>query len=183
MSHHRSITIAGLLIAATIGPQAARAQRMGAMMGMRQDSATMALMMGSHDLVMNHDRVTRTVTNLPNGVRTITESEDARIAALIKEHVATVVRRVEAGDDPGLPMETPAVRTLFANKDRIRTTTEVTARGVVVTQTSDDPAVVVALQRHASELSDIVREGMTAIHRTMMQRRDMVHTDTTRGRM
>jgi hypothetical protein len=183
MKRHRSITIAGLLCVAIIGPHEVRAQRPGAMMGMRHDSATMALMMGSHDLVTNHSRVKRTVTNLSNGVRTVTESDDARIAAAIKEHVATVVRRVEAGDDPGLPMETPAVHTIFANKDKIRTTTAVTANGVVVTQTSDDPAVAAALQRHASELSDVVREGMPAIQRAMMQGGGMVRADTMRGAM
>jgi hypothetical protein len=188
MKRRRSITIAGLLCVAIIAPHEARAQRPGGMMGMRHDSATMALMMGSHDLVMNHDRVTRTVTNLSNGVRATTESDDPRIAALIKEHVATVVRRVEAGDDPGLPMETPAVHTLFANKDKIRTTTDVTAMGVVIVQTSDDPVVVAALQRHASELSDVVREGMPAIHRATMQsggrgRGGMMHGGMMHGGM
>lgn len=183
MKRRHSIAIAGLLCVAIVAPHEARAQRPGGMMGMRHDSATMALMMGSHDLVMNHDRVTRTVTNLSNGVRATTESDDPRIAALIKEHVATVVRRVEAGDDPGLPMETPAVHTLFANNDKIRTTTELTAKGVVIVQTSEDPVVVAALQRHASELSDVVREGMPAIHRAMMQSGGMGRAGMMHGGM
>jgi hypothetical protein len=183
MNRRRSITVVGLLSIAVIGAPAAHAQRPAGMMAMRRDSATMALMMGSHELVMNHDRVRRIVTNLSNGVRTITESDDARIAALIKEHVATAVRRLAAGDDPGLPMETQALHTLFANPERIRTTTEVTANGIVVVQTSDDSVVVAALQRHASELSDVVREGMPALHRAMMRNGGMGHAGGMRGVM
>jgi hypothetical protein len=139
------------------------------MMGMAHDSATMALMMGSHQLVMNHDRIKRTVTNLPNGVRTVTESEDPHVAALIKEHVATTAQRVQKGDDPRLPMETPAVHTIFTNNEKIRTSTETTSKGVVVVQTSDDSATVAALQKHAAEVSELVEGGMAAMHASMMK--------------
>ena len=40
----------------------------------------MAQMGDIHELFINHDRITRTVTNLPNGIRTITESTDPRVA-------------------------------------------------------------------------------------------------------
>lgn len=143
---------------------------MGAgMMGMSHDSATMALMMGSHQLVMNHDRIKRTVTNLPNGVRTVTESDDPRVAALIKEHVRSTVKRVQSGDDPGLPMETPAVHAIFRNKDKVHTTVDTTATGVIVVQTSGDSATVAALQTHASEVSTLVEGGMAAMHASMMK--------------
>jgi hypothetical protein len=142
------------------------------MMGMTHDSAAMALMMGSHQLVMNHDRIKRTVTNLPNGVRTVTESEDPHVAALIKEHVATTVQRVQKGDDPRLPMETPAVHTIFTNNEKIRTSTETTTKGVVVVQTSDDSATVAALQKHAAEVSELVEGGMAAMHASMMKNGD-----------
>lgn len=142
------------------------------MMGMAHDSATMALMMASHQLVMNHDRIKRTVTNLPNGVQTVTESDDSKVAALIKEHVATTVQRVQKGDDPRLPMETPAVHSIFTNTEKIRTSTETTAKGVVVVQTSDDSATVAALQQHAAEVSELVEGGMAAMHAAMMKNGD-----------
>ena len=37
------------------------------MMGMRHDSSTMAEMGVIHELVVNHDRIKRTVTNLAHG--------------------------------------------------------------------------------------------------------------------
>ncbi|MBI4475228.1 MAG: hypothetical protein HY646_21375 [Acidobacteria bacterium] len=39
------------------------------MVGMAQDSATMAEMGVIHELVVNHDRIKRSVTNLPDGIR------------------------------------------------------------------------------------------------------------------
>jgi hypothetical protein len=151
----------------------AGAQRPGAMAGgppgmaMRHDSATMADMSVIHELVMNHDKVTRTVTNLPNGIRTVTESSDPQLARLLKEHVATMNARVEQGRDPGLPIESPALRTLFRNREKITTHADTTTSGVVVVQTSSDAETVAALQTHAAEVSDLVNEGPSALHRAM----------------
>ena len=172
MSYGRYVRAAVFFaMAALPGTILGQGRGMGAMMGMGmgRDSTTRALMAGSHDLVMNHDRITRTVTNLPNGVRTVTESDDPRIAELIRMHVATSVGMVEMGKDPGLPMETKAVRTIFANKDKVRTSTEPTPKGVIVTQTSTDSVVVAALHRHAADVSELVRDGMAAMHRSMMR--------------
>jgi hypothetical protein len=118
---------------------------------------------------MGHERIKRTVTNLSDGIRTVTESDDPRLARLIREHVATMDRRVSAGDDPGLPMESPALRALFRDRDKIRTTNDTTPRGIVVVQTSSDSATVAALQQHAAEVSDLVQRGMTAMHEGMMR--------------
>ena len=162
--------IAMMCAAAGAGAQRPGGMAMGpGMMGMKRDSATMALAMASHQLVLEHDRITRTVVNLPNGIRTVTESDDPRIAASIKEHVTTTVQLVEKGSDPGLPMESPALREIFRLSTKVRTTTEPTSKGVVVTQTSDDSATVVALQTHASEVSDLVKGGMAALHASMMK--------------
>jgi len=139
------------------------------MMGMGHDSTTMAQMGVIHELIMNHDRVRRTVTNLPDGIRTVTESDDPRLAMLIRTHVASMDQRVKTGDDPGLPMESEAVHSIFRDRDKIRTTTELTANGVVVVQTSTDPKTVAVLQQHAAEVSDLVRGGMAALRAAMMK--------------
>jgi hypothetical protein len=41
------------------------------------------------------------------------------------------------------------------------------AKGVVVTQMSAEPAVVAALQAHAAEVDEMVRDGMVAMMRGM----------------
>jgi hypothetical protein len=157
-------------------PSQGRPMMMGmgpGMMGMNHDSQTMAEMSAIHELVVNHDRIKRTVTNLPDGIRTVTESDDPKIAKYIQEHVASMDKRVSARSDPGLPIESPALRMILRNGDKVRTTVETTANGVVVTQTSPDPDTVMALQTHAAEVNDLVQRGMVAIHETMMKNHGM----------
>ena len=139
------------------------------MMGMAHDAATMSQLQVIHTMLVNHDRITRTVTNLPNGIRTVTESDDPALAGQIKTHVADMGRRVGAGDDPGLPIESEALHSIFQDKDKIHTTYETTAKGIVVVQTSDDPKTVTALQAHAGEVTDLVQGGMAALQTAMMK--------------
>jgi hypothetical protein len=153
------------------------------MMGMNHGSATSAEISTIHELFANHDRIKRTVTNLPDGIRTVTESDDPRIAELIKTHVAGMRERVEVGNDPGLPIESPALHSIFRDKDKILTTYETTASGVTVTQTSTDPAIVAGLQQHASEVSDFVKDGMAAMRSAMMRNGGMMAGPIMRGRM
>jgi hypothetical protein len=156
---------------------------MGAgMMGRGHDAGTMAEMGDIHELFVNHDRITRTVTNLPNGIRTVTESADPRIAQLVKDHVTTMGQRVESGNDPGLPIESQALRSIYRNYEKIHTTFEPTATGIVVVQTSSDPETVAALQQHASEVTDFVKDGMAAMHAAMMKNGGMMQHGM-RGRM
>jgi hypothetical protein len=149
---------------------------MGAgMMGRNHDAGTMAEMGDIHELFVNHDRITRTVTNLPNGIRTVTESTDPRIAQLLKDHVTSAGQRVESGKDPGLPIESQALRSIYRNYDKIHTTLEPTATGIVVVQTSTDQETVAALQQHASEVTDFVKDGMAAMRAAMMKNGGMMH--------
>ena len=140
------------------------------MMGMTHDDATLAQLQVIHTLFINHDRIRRTVTKLPNGIRTLTESDDPQIAAQIKSHVAEMSSRVDAGDDPGLPIESNSLHAIFRNKDKIKTSYEATDKGVAIVQTSDDPTTVAELQTHAAEVSDFVRDGMAALHTAMMKK-------------
>ena len=162
--------ISAVTLAASAGAQGGGRMGMG-IMGMRHDSATMAQMRVIHELVVNHDRIERTVTDLPNGIRTVTTSTDPVLARLIKDHVLTMDQRVSRGDDPGLPMESDALRAIFRGKDKIHTVTDTTATGIIVVQTSSDSSIVAALQQHAAEVTDLVRRGMPAMHEAMMTNR------------
>ena len=154
------------------------------MMGMAHDEATMAQLQVIHTMLVNHDRITRTVTNLPNGIRTVTESDDPELAGLIKKHVADMGKRVGAGDDPGLPIESDNLHAIFRDKDKLHTTYETTAKGIVVVQTSDDPKTVAALQAHAGEVTDLVQGGMEALHTAMMKNHGgMMHGGMMHGPM
>ena len=117
-----------------------------------------------HSMIEGHDQIRRAVTNLPNGIRTVTESDDPQVAQTIKTHVASMVQRLEEGRVFNL--FSPTLPVLFENKDKIKTKVETTEKGSIVTQTSDDAAVVTALQAHAVEVSDLAREGRVAMMRS-----------------
>ncbi|MEX2177754.1 MAG: hypothetical protein WD801_03530 [Gemmatimonadaceae bacterium] len=144
---------------------------MGGMMGGRMrggDSASAAIMSGVHEMLMNHDKIRRTVINLPNGVRTVTESDDPRMAEVIKSHVASTGAFVATGVDPNLPMSTAALHGVLRNGTKIARHAEVTPSGVIVTETSGDSATVALLQAHAAEITGLVERGMAAMREAMM---------------
>jgi len=138
-------------------------------MGMMGGNATMGERSDIHDLLTGHDQIKRAVTNLPDGIRTVTESDDPQVAATIKKHVAEMGKRVEEGRDPGLPIESPALHSIFRDKDKIKTVYETTEKGIVVIQTSTDATAVKALQDHAAEVTDLAQRGMVAAHEAMMK--------------
>lgn len=118
----------------------------------------------------NFDKLSRTVENLPNGIRTITTASDPELMDVLVSHVTGMIGRVEAGDDPQIFIQSPTLDIFFARGDRIDTDIEVTDAGIVVVQTSDDPEVVTALHTHAAEVSDMAQRGMAAVHEMMMER-------------
>ncbi len=118
-----------------------------------------------HQLIASHDRIKRTVTNLPNGIRTVTESDDPQVAQAIKAHVANMSQRLTDGKEFNLFSKTIPV--LFNNRGKIKTAVETTAKGSAVTQTSDDAIVITALQKHATEVDELVHDGMVAMMRNM----------------
>lgn len=157
------------------GTQGQRGQGMrgqmgpGMMMGMMGGNATASERSDLHDLFANHDKINRSVANLPDGIRTVTESDDPEVAATIQKHVAEMGKRVEEGRDPNLPIETPALHAIFQNKDKIKTAYEATEKGIIVVQTSTDATTVKALQDHAAEVTDLAQRGMVAVHEAMMK--------------
>ncbi len=133
--------------------------------GVQHDEAFQADMGLVHDMLTNHEGIRRTVTNLPNGIRTVTESDDPRVAQTIKAHVASMEQRLK--DGRVFNLFSPTIPVLFENKDKIKTTVEATEKGSALIQTSDDPQVVAALQAHALEVSELARDGMAAMMRGM----------------
>jgi hypothetical protein len=145
------------------------------MMGARLDSATAADVDLIHELLDNHDLIKRIVEKLPNGIRTVTESDEPRVAKYIKDHVQRMRQRVSAGQEMGLPMESPALLAVYRNRDKIATKVETTDKGSIVVQTSADPDTVAILQEHAGEVSSLVRGGIHALHRAMMKNGGVMH--------
>jgi hypothetical protein len=143
---------------------------MAGMVGMltRQDANSRADLALVHQLLMNHARIRRTVTNLPDGIRTVTESDDPQVAQAVKAHVASMSQRLADGRE--FNIFSPTLPVLFEKPHLIRSAVELTEGGAIVTRTSTDAEVVAALQGHAAEVTGLVQEGMIAMHRGMMSR-------------
>lgn len=141
---------------------------MGMMAGMQSDPAAAADLGLVHEMLAGHDSIKRSVTRLPDGIRTVTESDDPQVAKTLQAHVASMEARLRDGRVFNLFSSTLPI--LFENKDKIATRVETTASGVVITQTSADPAVAAALQAHADEVSELARDGMVAMMRGMRGR-------------
>lgn len=128
-----------------------------------QDAASATDMGIAMNLVHENTRIRRTVTRLPDGIRTVTESDDPKLAQDIKAHVASMSGRLESGREFNIFSTTLPV--IFDHARNIRSTVEYTGKGAVVTRTSGDPKVVAALQAHADEVTELVKEGPVAFHR------------------
>ena len=127
-----------------------------------QESAELAIMF------RNFQSIERTVENLPDGIRTVTGSSDPEVFATLVGHVTGMIKRVEDGQDPKIFIQSPTLDAFFLNGDAIETDIEVTKTQIIVTQTSDDPEMVAALQTHAAEVTEMADRGMAAVHDRMM---------------
>ena len=121
-------------------------------------------------LFRNFQSLHREVENLPNGIRTITYSDDPEVMDVLISHVAGMIDRVEEGRDPQIIIQSPTLDIFFERNEAITSEISVTDEGIVVIQTSDDPEVVEALQVHAAEVSAMADRGMQAVHEMMMTR-------------
>jgi intracellular sulfur oxidation DsrE/DsrF family protein len=108
-------------------------------------------------LLKNHTKIARNVRQLPNGVQTVTESDDPDVAAMIKEHVTWMQYRVE--ESIPIRMRDPLFAELFRHTDKIEMVCVETKKGVSVTETSSDPYVARLIQAHAKAVSGFVDHG------------------------
>ncbi len=114
-------------------------------------------------LLANGEKITREVKELENGGETLTESDDADVAAKIQEHVAAMYSRVE--DVRPIHMRDPLVREIFRHADKIDLKHEKTDKGVRVVETSDDPYVAKLIQEHAKVVSLFVKNGHAEVRK------------------
>jgi hypothetical protein len=138
------------------------------MMNMMSPDNMMGPMRTGMELFERHAQIHRTVTELPNGVHVVTESDNPETAALIQAHVSEMFQRLDQ-NRPFPYMMSRSVPAMFAHSTDYRRMLEATPKGVAVTETSDDPAMVAVIRAHARELNDFVREGMPAMMRDMMR--------------
>ena len=116
-----------------------------------------------HALFAQRDQIRRTVTQIPGGVRTTTESDDPATVEQLREHVQSMYARLKEGQP--IHARDPLFAALFENADKIDFKTENTPKGIIVTETSDDPKVVALIRRHAEVVSKFIANGMPEMMR------------------
>jgi len=140
------------------------------MPGLRGRNATSEESAELATMFRNFQTISREVTNLPNGIRTVTRSSNEEVMDVLISHVVGMIGRVETGDDPQIMIQSPTLDIFFARGEAVETQINIAEDGIVVVQTSNDPDLVEALQVHAAEVSDMADRGMQAVHEMMMKR-------------
>lgn len=112
-----------------------------------------------HRLLVEHQEIRRTVEEIPGGIRSTTVSGRPEITDLIRTHVRQMKARIESGE-PIRQMD-PVFREIFEHHTKIRMDIDDIPRGVRVTETSEDPQVVLLIRQHAQRaVSEFVADGM-----------------------
>jgi hypothetical protein len=85
-------------------------------------------------LFQQHPAITRDVKNIENGIVTTTLSDDPKVADALINHVAEMITRVEQGDNPEVPIQSPTLSIRFEQGASIETEIEIVENRVIVTQ-------------------------------------------------
>lgn len=151
--------VGALLLAGSIAivPDEAAAQGRRGRGPQRNDESFRADMTVIHALLDRGADIRRTVEDLPNGVRTVTESDDPALAMLIRGHVAAMHRRLK--EQQPIHLRDPLFRALFGQASKIEMVIKPTEKGVEVRETSDDPWAVQLIQAHASVVTAFIKNG------------------------
>jgi hypothetical protein len=131
--------------------------------GKGKDAAQRADMELFHDLLDHRKEITRTVTKRPDGVETVTESADPKVAEKVREHVTSMEKRLK--DRRPIHARDPLFAEVFRNADKVKMKSEKTPKGVKVLETSDDPLVAKLIQAHAEVVSLFLKNGHAEVRK------------------
>jgi hypothetical protein len=133
----------------------------GGMMG-----ATPADMSLYIDMFNRHSETTRTVDEIPGGIRTTTQSNSPDLVGQLQAHVSSMYSHLDQGAE--VMCMSGSLPTLFRHANGYRRQLTFTPTGVIAEETADDPALTQAIRAHAQEVTGFVRDGMPAMMRGMM---------------
>src|ERR1700746_250390 len=106
----------------------------GGMMG-----ASAADMSGYMEMFNRHTEISRTVEEIPGGVRTTTQSNSPDLTAQLHGHVSSMYSHLDQGAE--VMCMSQSLPTLFRNAGGYRRQLTLTPNGVIAEETSDDPAL------------------------------------------
>jgi hypothetical protein len=145
----------GYALRGIVGSPVLRIRLTDGMMG--ATPADMSLYM---DMFHRHTEITRTVEEIPGGVRTTTQSDTPDLAAKLREHVSSMYSHLGQGSE--VMCMSQSLPVLFRNAGGYRHQLTLTLTGVIADETSVDPALTDAIRAHAREVT--VRARWNARH-------------------
>ena len=162
----RAVLIVALALtgaAAAVGSAEPQRGRGGGMMheGHQED------MQLFHALLDHRGAIDRRVTLRPDGIATVTESDNPAVAKMLQDHVDAMIARVTEARP--IHQRDPLFREIFRHADRIEAQVERTPKGVRVVETSTDPYVVKLIQAHAEVVNGFIANG----HAEMMKNHEV----------
>lgn len=113
-----------------------------------------------HALLAQHAGISRSVTEIPGGIETVTRAVGPELVALLHDHVQAMERRMAEGF--GLRHWDPAFVEIFAQAEQVRMEVELLPDGVRVRETSEDPNVELLIRTHGGVVSAFVARGAKA---------------------
>ena len=118
------------------------------------------------EMFNRHNEITRTVEEIPGGIRTVTQSDSPDLVAQLQAHVASMYSHLDQGAE--VMCMSGSLPTLFRHANGYRRQLTLTPTGVIAEETADDPALTQAIRAHAQEVTGFVRDGMPPMMRGMM---------------
>lgn len=153
------LALAALLVASGVAAlaQPPQGRGMGHGRGMMMDETHMADMEVFHQLFDHRTEITRQITQLRDGVDTLTESDNPKVTELLQRHLDSMVARVHEARP--IHQRDPLFREIFANTGKIKMEVKRTPKGVRVIETSDDPYVAKLVKQHADVIGLFIQNG------------------------
>jgi len=134
----------------------------GGKMGMqRGGQGRGAVMPDAMQLLHNHTALSRTVEEIPNGVKTVTTTADPEILALLRRHAREMYAFYEAGGV--VRPHDPLFAELARVADKVTMEFRDIENGIETIATSDDPEVVKVIRAHAAKVTEFVKRGHAAL--------------------
>ena len=101
---------------------------------------------------------------LPNGVETLTETDNPQLRSVLVQHVQSMKRRVE--NVRPIHARDPLFAALFRNARKIAAMDiAATPKGVHVVETSNDPLTIRLIQAHAQVVSLFIKNGHSEVRK------------------
>ncbi len=124
----------------------------------------MGVMHKAMTLVHNNGTITRTIEEIPGGVRTVTTTNDPALLATLREHPREMMELHEQGGS--VRHWDPLFAELARHHEKIKMEFKDIENGIEAVSTSDDPDVVKLIRAHAYKVSEFVERGPAAVHET-----------------